>query len=140
METQQERIDRAIKKREFRQNKTEISIDVAWSINNANSFMPEKLRGTKKGFRFIKKWYPEFMGLKREYMIENMPIETIEPQKLTRVDFIEAKKEAPQKQAEQEMATSVLGEEKEKEKETEKANELLEEIQSPKDEPLHYEK
>jgi len=107
----QERIDRAIQKKEFRQSKTEISIGFRWSINCAISFLPEKLRGTKKGFKQLKKWQLEFENWDREYMLENIPIEPAGHKKLTRQDFAVAKAEAPKSQAETEMAEDAHREE-----------------------------
>ena len=100
-------------------SKTEISIGLRWAINCAVAFLPEKLRGTKKGFKMVEKWYQEFMDLDRCYMLENMPIETT---KLTPQDFIQAKAEAPAKQAEQEKVDEIQGQERMKE-----ANRELEE-------------
>ncbi len=86
-------------------SKTEISIGLRWAINCAVAFIPEKLRGTKKGFKMIEKYYQEFMDLDRNYMIENMPLP--EPAKITYADIKEAQKEAPKAQAEQEKADEI---------------------------------
>ena len=139
----QKRIAEQIKKKELHWNQQSLSILISWAINNANSFLKEKDKGTAKGFRLIQKWYPKFIDEYRNWMIANMPIE---PVKLTREDFIQAKAEAPQKQALQDKADEIGGAEKIKEEETEKANELadvvvepLEEgIQSPKDKQSFY--
>jgi len=69
----QKRIKEAIKNKETRQTKTEISIGFRWSINCAISFLPEKLKGTIEGFKQVKKWQSEFESWDREFMIENMP-------------------------------------------------------------------
>ena len=138
----QKRIAEQIKKKELHWNQQSLSILISWAINNANSFLKEKEKGTAKGFRLIQKWYPKFIDEYRNWMIENMPSE---PVKLTREDFIQAKAESPAEQAKQDLAET-LGAEKIKEEETEKANELasvivepLEEIvQSPKDQGDFY--
>ena len=108
IEEKNKRIDEAIKKKEFRQTKTELNINFSWAVNNANNFLKQKDKGTAKGFRLIKKWYPKFIELYREWAIENIPVESI---KLGKEDFIKAKEEAPQAQALQDLAET-LGEEK----------------------------
>ncbi len=109
-ETRQKKIEEAIKKKEVRQSKTELSIGFRWAINVTIAFMPEDLRGTKKGFSFIEKWYPKFQELDREYMLDH--ISEPDRPKLTAKDFIEAKAEAPAKQTAQRVADEVSGEEK----------------------------
>jgi len=69
----QQRITEAIKKKEKRFNRQELSINISWSINNAVNFLPEKLKGTDEGLEMVKKWYPKFLELYREWMMENMP-------------------------------------------------------------------
>ena len=127
----QTRIAEAIKKKDIRQSKTEISIGFRWAVNVAIAFLPEELKGTKKGFRAVKKWYEEFESWDREHMLENMPIE---PVKLGREDFIQAKANAPAEQAKQEVANEIPPDD------TNFGDEAVttlptEEIQSPKDEP-----
>jgi len=60
-----------------RQDKTALSIQISWSINNATAFIPEKLRGTEEGFKMIEKWYPKFLEIYRAWMLENMPLELV---------------------------------------------------------------
>ena len=48
--------------------KTEISIGFRWSVNVAEGFLPEKLKGTAKGFKQLKKWQEKFEEWDREYM------------------------------------------------------------------------
>lgn len=69
-------------------SKTEISIGLRWALNCAVNFVPEKDKGTAKGFRLIEKWYEKFMDLDRNYMLENMPVEQM---KLQPKDFAVAK-------------------------------------------------
>lgn len=69
----QKHIQEAIKNKEKRLTKTELSIQISWAINNASNFLPQDLKGTQKGFKMIKKWYPEFIELYREWMLDNMP-------------------------------------------------------------------
>jgi len=71
----QQRITEAIKKKEKRFNRQELSINISWSINNAVNFLPEKLKGTDEGLEMVKKWYPKFLELYRDWMLENMPME-----------------------------------------------------------------
>jgi len=94
-----------------RLDKTSLSILISWAINNATNFLPEELKGTKKGFIQIQKWYPEFINEYRSWMLENMPVETTQPQKLTAQDFIQAKVDAPASQALQEQSEE-LGKDK----------------------------
>lgn len=116
----QSRIDKAIKHKDFRQTKTELNINFSWAVNNSNNFLKEKDKGTAKGFRLIKKWYPEFISLYRDWAMENLPIEPA--QKLTKEDFVQAKVEAPESQAMAETAEDLAGREK-----IEEANKELEE-------------
>lgn len=121
----QKRIDVAIKNKEVRQSKTEMSIGFRWAVNCAINFLPEKEKGTSAGFKKVEKWYPKFMDLDRNYMIENMPLEILnQPPKLNRQDFAIAKAEAPKSQAEQDLAET-LGEQKIKEDERLKVEENL---------------
>jgi len=85
-------------------SKTEISIGLRWAINCAVNFVPEADKATTKGFRLVKKWYPKFIEIDREYMLENMPIERT---KLGKEDFMEAKANAPAEQAKQEVANEI---------------------------------
>ena len=58
-----------------RQNKTELSIKVSWAINNASNFVPEAQKGTPEGFELIKAYYPRFLELYHEFMLEHLPAE-----------------------------------------------------------------
>jgi len=102
----QAHIAEAIKKKEVRQNKTELSIGFRWAINVAVAFLPEKLKGTQRGFNQIKKWAEKFMDFDREYMLANMPLE---PEKLS-------PEEIKQKQSEQDLAQIEVEEIQEDEK------------------------
>jgi len=113
----QKRIAEAIKKKEFHWTKTELNINFSWAVNNANSFMPEKLRGTEEGFKFIEKWFPRFIELYRGWAIENIPLP--ETTKLTpQQNYMEVKAKAPESQAEQELSET-LGEKTKAEEEEE---------------------
>lgn len=107
----QERIDKAINRKETRQSKTEISIGFRWAVNVAVAFLPEHLKGTKKGFNQITKWLEKFQDLDRNYMIENMIFEPIEQIKLKAVDFAIAKENAPESEAIQSKAEDLAGQE-----------------------------
>lgn len=124
----QTNINKAIKKKEFRQTKTELNINFSWAVNNANAFLEEKYKGTNKGFQLIKKWYPKFIELYREWAVENIPIEPLEPIKLTKEDFAKAKEEAPRSQALQDKADE-LEEGKIKDEENTKVEEQLPSIE-----------
>jgi len=88
-----------------RLDKTSLSILISWAINNAVNSLPEE---TKKKWGAVKnkieERYPYFIDLYRSWMLENMPIE---PVKLGREDFMEAKAEAPAEQAKQEVANEI---------------------------------
>jgi len=73
-ETQEQKIMRMHKAKLARWDKTALSIQISWAINNASAFVPEKLKGTKKGFSLIKKWYPSFLDLYRDWMMDNLPM------------------------------------------------------------------
>ncbi len=116
------RIDSAIQKKEIRQTKTEISIGFRWSVNVAVAFLPNKLKCTPKGFKQVEKWYPKFIDLDRNYMLENLPIESI---KITKEDVIEALKKAPDNQALQDKADLAGAENKFNEDKEIEANETF---------------
>ncbi len=78
----QKKIDEAIKNKEKRYTKTELSINISWAINNANAFMPEHLKGTARGFKMIQKWYPRFIEEYRNWLLENLPLEPLTPEKV----------------------------------------------------------
>lgn len=124
MDNQQQKIEKAFKEKMKRWDKTSLSILVSWAINNAVNSLPEE---TKKKWSAVKnkveERYPYFIDLYRSWMLDNMPTEEV---KVTRGDFIQAVKKAPEKQAEQDLADEVGEERKE------------EEIQSPKDNPGFY--
>ena len=69
----QAKIDKAIANKEKRYNKTELSINVSWAINNAVNFLPEKLKGTEEGLALVRKYYPVFIEEYRSWMLENLP-------------------------------------------------------------------
>ena len=119
----QERIDKAIKRKEFRETRQQTSISISWAINNAVNSLSENEKGKTWGrrLRLIKNRKDYFLDIYREYMLENMPIEIIEPVKLTKQDFAEAKREAPKLQALQNQAEE-LKEEKDKEDDIKRAN------------------
>ena len=106
----QKKIDEAIKKKEIRQTKTEKNIQFCWSVNNASAFVPEKLKGTKEGFELIKKYQPKFIGLYRDWAIENI---VFEEKKLTRKGFAITSKNAPESEAMQNKADELREEEPE---------------------------
>jgi len=56
-----------------RWDKKDLSIEFCWAVNCANAFLREEEKGTEKGFKKIEKWYPRFIDLHRNYMIDNMP-------------------------------------------------------------------
>jgi len=93
-----------------RQSKTEMSIGLRWALNCAVNFVPEKDKGTAKGFRLVEKWYEKFMDLDRNYMLENMPVP--EQPKLVGRDFAIAKSEAPESQFVADKAEETAGQEK----------------------------
>jgi len=143
----QARIDKQVKKKEFRQTKTELNINFSWAVNNSTASLTEEdKKDWTKAKRKIKRRFPWFIQLYRGWAIENIPIEPTERLKLTKEDFVEAKKEAPALQALQDKADEIGGQEKIAEEETERANELAsvvvepleEEIQSPKDKQSFY--
>lgn len=123
----QERIDKAIKKKELHWNQQSLSILVSWSINCAIASLSEKDKKKKNWFQLIKKRYPKFIDEYRNWMVENMPLESPEKVKLTAQDFIEAQKEAPQSQALQEKADK-MEEEAIREKDNLKQAELESEL------------
>ena len=128
----QERIDKRIKQKDFRQTKTELNINFSWAVNNATNFLKQKDRGTAKGFRLVKKWYPKFIELYREWAMENIPIEKTDQPKLTREDFYQAEKKAPAEQANQEKADEIGEEEQLKEDAKIEEEELAEFASEPK--------
>ena len=73
METQQQRINRAIKNKEMRQDKTSQSILISWAINNAVHTLPEKGKENWDATKFqIEARYNYFIELYRSWMIDNM--------------------------------------------------------------------
>lgn len=112
----QERIDKAIKKKDFRQTKTELNINFSWAVNNANASLTEEdKKDWAKAKRKIKRRFPWFIRLYREWAIENIPVELVERPKLAREDFVEAKKEAPKSEALEERGQEWRAEEKDRE-------------------------
>jgi len=89
----QKRIEENIRRKELREQKTNLSIQISWAINNAVNFVPEKLKGKKEGFNLVKKWFPKFIDLYREWMMENIPTELLDGkdkiEKLNVLDNIE---------------------------------------------------
>jgi len=77
-EDREKLIQERIKKKDIRQNKTELSIGFRWAVNCAIAFLPEKLKGTDEGFKQVKKWQEEFTNIDREFMIDNLPQDVIE--------------------------------------------------------------
>ena len=124
-EERQKKIEEAIKNKELRFSKTEVNIEISWSINCviASFSFIEKLLPWKKRFGLMEKRYQDIIDLKRSYLLENMPAP--ERLKLTREDFTKAKAEAPQSQAEQNVADSI---------EPEEVNRELEEVVIPETE------
>ena len=73
--TEQQSIRKMFDEKQKRQTKTEISIGFRWAVNCAINFLPEQLKGTDQGFGEVKKWIDYFVGLDREFMLDNMPQE-----------------------------------------------------------------
>lgn len=139
-EQKQKRIEELVKKKEIRFSRTELNIEISWSINCAVASLSdtEKEKSWRKKIGLIKKRYPDFIEIKRDYLLENMPLP--ENAKVTRQDFVKAIKEAPARQAEQERAEEVGGEKiaEENEREANVASDLAEEVMSPKDVNPNY--
>jgi len=136
----QERIDKRVKQKDFRQSKTELNINFSWAVNNANASLTEEdKKNWAKAKNKIKRRFPWFIRLYREWAIENIPLESIDRPKPTREDYVEAKKDAPAQQAKQELSET-LGEVEEVNTDLEEMNTTLppEEIQSPKDQADFY--
>ena len=72
--TTQERIEKAIKDKNKRLDKTAASILVSWAINNAVNSLAEidKIKDWKE---MVRERYPFFIDLYRTWMIDNGPIE-----------------------------------------------------------------
>ena len=58
-------------------NKQDLSIQFCWSVNASTNFLLEKEKGTEKGFKKILKWYPRFLAVYREFMLEHLPPEPV---------------------------------------------------------------
>ena len=87
-EEKRKRIEKFIAKKEARQNKTQVGINICWSINCATQACSillgnsDSSRETKQEWVImcVKELYPRFQELYREEMLEQMPEEeTIVP-------------------------------------------------------------
>lgn len=107
---QQQRIEKAIKEKQERINKAiasrEKSIAYFNSVNSAIALVERtsQARSQKELKGDIQYWRDWFYQQWQEWYLENMPIERT---KLTPQDFAEAKKEAPEQQAKQELAETL---------------------------------
>ena len=78
-ENRQDKIDKAIKAKNTRMNKTEMSIGFRWAVNCAVATLTDGDKNAIKNgdFDFLKNRAEKFMEWDREYMLENMPLEYV---------------------------------------------------------------
>ena len=88
---EQKKIERMFKEKMNRWDKTSSSILICWAINNAvNSLSEADKTNVEHGWEFlrkqIKRRYPFFIELYKEWMIENMPKPPMSPQESEEID------------------------------------------------------
>ena len=79
IESQQQRIDKAIKNKEIRQTKTETNIEISWAINCTIALMGkgDRTLDWEEQIRLIRARYQDIIDIKRDYIMEEMPEEVI---------------------------------------------------------------